>query len=113
MDGTQLIDWYPRHIVAMVFQCLSLIGSCTIILSFFVIKQRRSPFRYQILFLNIGDVVWTTSHFINHIDAVANKRVTDNKVRGLLNVKFIRRSRALLWGCSRTWALVGIYVGLS
>ena len=78
--GSELIDWYPRHIVAIVFQILSLTGSLSIIISFFLLKQRKSPFRFQILFLNIADVVWVTSHLINHIEAMYNDRVTENKV---------------------------------
>lgn len=79
--GSQQLDWYPRHIVAMSFQILSLLGSSVIIISFFMLKNRRSPFHFEILFLNIADFVWTTSHFINHAEAIAHGHVTDNKVR--------------------------------
>ena len=82
-EGDQLQDWYARHIVAIVFQILSLLSSSIIIVSFVVLKNRRSPFHFEILFLNIADFVWTSSHFINHVDALMHNRVTHNKVSNI------------------------------
>ena len=79
-EGDELLDWYPRHVVAMTFQTFSLIGSLIIISSFFILKDRRSPFHFEILFLNIADFVWTSSHFINHAEALAHNHVTHNTV---------------------------------
>lgn len=81
--GDTLLDWWPRHIVAMVTQIFSLMGSGTIVASFFILKNRRSPFHYEVLFLNIADMVWTSSHFINHLEAIIHNHVTNSEVSRL------------------------------
>jgi hypothetical protein len=63
VPGNTLVDWYARHITAMSFQVLSLIGNGIIIASFFLFKKRRSPFHFQVLFLSI-----LPHHYVRHRD---------------------------------------------
>jgi len=79
MDDKPLPYWHAMHKTAIVAQCFSLLGSATIIISFAVLKSRRKIYNYQILFINIADFFWVFWHFTNHIDALNNGHVTDNK----------------------------------
>ena len=88
-EGPELVDWYARHVVAMIFQILSIAGSSLIILSFVYLKSRRSAFHYQVLCLNVADIIWTTSHFINHAQSLAYKKVIPNGVSPVISCMLI------------------------
>jgi len=76
--GSTLPQWVPRHATAMVMQIISMFCS-SFVLVLFIRRKTKHIFHWHVFFLCVSDLIWTISHFINHLEAVIQDHVTNNK----------------------------------